>query len=356
MSTGSANILSEVSAGNNRVLWFLSPGAAILYPFLLRGFHACITAANTSAGQFKMLAWIAAAVTLTMAVIVPLIALVSATHLFAGEVSSIAELRARRVALLAVAAPPIFTILGVIFYMLGFASMDLWVFPGLWTALIITIAVSDRHTPISYPVQPAKANIRTLHGVIAAIIFLMFLGVHIGNHLAGLLGPEAHTSVMKALRSVYRTSLTEPLLMAAFLMQLLSGGYLLFKLTTKTVDRFRSFQMASGVFLFFFIISHSNAVFVFARGYLGIDPDWAFATGGTAGLIRDSWNIRLVPLYGLAVFFSLSHIAAGARVIMLAKNLKKEVADGVFIWGTALSALASIAILLGMCGLRLHFA
>ena len=56
---------------------------------------------------------------------------------------------------------------------------------------------------------------------------------------------------------------------------------------------------------------------MFARWYLGIDSDSAFATGKPPGLIPDAWNIRLVPPYGLAVFFVLSHIASGARVVLL---------------------------------------
>jgi hypothetical protein len=37
-------------------------------------------------------------------------------------------------------------------------------------------------------------------------------------------------------------------------------------------------------------------------------------TGAPAGLVKDAWNIRLVPHYWLGVFFVLAHLATGARV------------------------------------------
>ena len=87
------------------------------------------------------------------------------------------------------------------------------------------------------------------------------------------------------------------------------------------MDRFRTFQIASGIFLAAYVLGHMNSVFVFARLYLGIDSDWAFATGAPSGLIKDAWNIRLVPHYGLAVFFVLSHLAAGGRSVLLAHGV-----------------------------------
>jgi hypothetical protein len=77
------------------------------------------------------------------------------------------------------------------------------------------------------------------------------------------------------------------------------------------MDRFRTFQIASGIFLAAYVLGHMNSVFMFARL-------WAFATGAPSGLVEDAWNIRLAPHYGLAAFFVFSHLAAGGRSIMLA--------------------------------------
>ena len=40
-----------------------------------------------------------------------------------------------------------------------------------------------------------------------------------------------------------------------------------------------------------------DSVFLFARTYLGIDTGWGFATGAPTGIVKDPWNIRLLPHY-----------------------------------------------------------
>jgi len=82
---------------------------------------------------------------------------------------------------------------------------------------------------------------------------------------------------------------------------------------------------------------------------------WGFATGAPTGLVQDAWNIRLVPHYALGVFFVLSHIAAGTRVVLMNNGVRKAIADRVMIGGVSLAALIAAVIILGMCGLRLQF-
>lgn len=355
MSTTVYNLNTKSEIARSRALLFVAPLAAMIYPLPLIGFHACVTAATGAADSTAWLAWFTAGILLLLAFMVPLVSILSAMRLSAIETPTRAELLARRSALLAVASPTLFTFVGVVFYMLGISDLDKWVLAVFWGALAIAIAYSDDHTQLTPLPKLAEANIRITHGIVAMGILLIFLGFHLTNHFFGLIGPDAHTSVMKALRHIYRAPFVEPVLLTGFLFQIISGFYLAWQLTTKATDRFRTFQVASGVFLLFFIISHTNAVFILARVYLNIDSGWGFATGAPAGLIHDARNIRLLPYYWLGVFFVLSHLAAGARVVMLAHGKKKELADGVMIWGAALSALASTLILLGMCGLRLHF-
>jgi hypothetical protein len=100
------------------------------------------------------------------------------------------------------------------------------------------------------------------------------------------------------------------------------------------MDRFRTFQIASGIFLAAYVLGHMNSVFVFARLYLGIDSYCAFATGAPSGLVKDAWNIRLVPHYGLGVFFVLSHLTAGVRLIMLSHGVARRYADRFLVGST----------------------
>src|SRR5262249_1509241 len=87
-----------------------------------------------------------------------------------------------------------------------------------------------------------------------------------------------------------------------------------------------------------------------------IDSDWAFATGAPPGLIKEAWNIRLVPHYGLAVFFVLSHLAAGGRSVLLAHGVARRFADRFLIASATAAGLVAFVIMLGMCGARLSFA
>jgi hypothetical protein len=126
--------------------------------------------------------------------------------------------------------------------------------------------------------------------------------------------------------------------------------------TAAPSDRFRTFQIASGVYLAFYVLGDMDSVFIFARTYLGIDTGWDFATSAPTGLIKDPWNIRLVPHYWLGVFFVLSHLAAGTRVVMISHGASKALADRFMIASAVTAGVIATAIMLGMCGLRLQFA
>jgi hypothetical protein len=329
---------------------FIAPLAAMAYPLPLIAFHGAVEAARAGDG----FAVAAAALSLAAAFTAPIVALVCAIRLSRIESPSAAELRAQRIALLAVAAPPIFTAVGDDIYMLGNPVPDIAALAAFWAAMIAIIAAGGREpSPRSAP-RSAPARLRAAHGAVAAIL-LVFVAVHLGNHLAGLVGPDAHRSLMKSLRHIYRAPVVEPILVAGFLFMVGSGGWLAWLHSARRADGFRAFQLASGAFLLVFVTNHFNGVIVLARMYLGVDSDWSFASGAPHGLIADAWNIRLVPDYTLAVFFALAHPLAGLRVVLLAHGLRKGLADGVAAWGAALSALLAIGIVLGLCGLRLRF-
>ena len=63
-----------------------------------------------------------------------------------------------------------------------------------------------------------------------------------------------------------------------------------------------------------------------------------------------------VPHYWLGVFFVLSHLAAGTRVVMMSHGASKALADRFMIAGAVTAGVIATAIMLGMCGLRLQFA
>jgi len=331
----------------------IAPLAALSYPFILTGFNASVTTITNS--DVGVLPWLTAAVSLLLAFAVPTTALLAAMYLAEIRQPTVAQLRAKRVAFLAVAAPTLFTFIGVVLSMLGDPAPDTWFWVACWVLAVVAVLYADRNAPAPAKVEGIPVALRVAHGISALVIIGIFLALHIANHLTGLVGPSTYDAVMKIFRHVYRTELVQPLLVTLFLFQIGTGLYLAWRHTAAPSDRFRTFQIASGVYLAFYVLGHMNSVFIFARTYLGIDTGWDFATGAPTGFVKDPWNIRLVPHYWLGVFFVLSHIAVGTRAVMMAHGVSKAFADRFMIGGAVAAGIIATAIMLGMCGLRLRF-
>ncbi|KTC63567.1 hypothetical protein AO262_24360 [Pseudomonas fluorescens ABAC62] len=329
-------------------VWMVAISAAV-YPWLLDAFHWTITPVGIQGGQLAAESMLSAVLLLTAAFAMPLLCL-----MIAGSTTAAAAGYSpwgRRFALLAVTAPTVYVFFGVLTYMAGSKIPDTWIWTPAW--LLMGYWASRERKPgiIGLPRQ-SSASLRFAHGISGAIAALYVL-FHIFNHLFGLISPQAHAAVMDAGRTVYRASIIEPLLVAVMLFQILSGLRLAWTWSEANVDRYRVFQVASGVFMAVFILGHMNSVFIFARTFLEIPTDWAFATGAPNGLIHDAWNIRLVPHYALGVFFVLAHLFSGLRVVLLAHGVAMSRANRIWWLGAGFSAVVSAAILCGMTGLRL---
>jgi hypothetical protein len=339
-----------------RAVLVLPPLLALAYPFLLEGFNASVFAIlSGGGGGGGFAAWPAAIVTLVLAFAVPLVALMTAMSLAAIVVPTSAQRKAKHIAVLAVAAAPSFVFLGVVVYMLQSPVPDTWFWIAAWAAACVAVAIADNKSPATSFSATAPGWLRVAHGASAACIVVMFLSLHLTNHLFFVEGQDEYMAVMKLFRQVYRGSIAQPLLVALLLFQVAGGLYLAMRRASAPMDRFRTFQFASGVFLALYIVGHMDSVFIFARTYLGIDSDWGFATGAPTGLIKDPWNIRLVPHYGLGVFFALAHLFSGVRIVMLSHGVRNTIADRVVIGGSIAAALMATVIMLGMCGMRVSF-
>lgn len=314
--------------------------AAIGYPFLLDAFHSVVGAPGTRASAAAI---IAAAALLACMLAVPTLGLVFATRRHAGT-------GARRLAYACVVAPTVYVFLGVVQSMAGSILPDELVWCILWSAAAF-LAWSGARAPAEGRPAPAVGRWRVAHGIMGAIV-LLYVGFHIGNHLFGLIGPEAHAAVMALGRKVYRAPPIEPLLVALMLCQVASGLTLAWRWSASALDFQKTFQLASGCYLAVFILGHMNSVFLYARTYLGIPTGWAFATGAPTGLIHDAWNIRLLPHYLLGVFFVLAHLSSGLRIVLIAHGTDRTLADRIWIAGAVASAVVAVAIVVGMCGGR----
>jgi hypothetical protein len=331
------------------------PLVALLYPFALKGFNASVTRIPGSDAGAVALSWLGAAVCLALAFAVPLVAMLTAMSLSEVNWPTAAQVRAKRAALLAVAAPTLFTFIGVVLYMLHDPVPDTWLWVSCWAIALVQVLRADNDSPARPGARLVPLPLRVAHGVSALALVMIFLALHITNHLMFPAGAVTYDAVMKVFRHVYRTNILQPLVVALFLFQIGTGLFFVWRHTASPSDRFRTFQLASGVYLAFYVLGHMDSVFIFARTYLGIDTGWSFATGAPTGLVTDPWNIRLVPHYWLGVFFVLSHLAVGARGIIMAHGVNKEFADRFMIGSAIIAWIVATVIMLGMCGMRVQF-
>ena len=332
--------------GSNRakLLLLLPPFGALCYPFLLNAFHASLGSPG-----------IVGAVPLILALMVPAVGVFVALKLGAIASPTEGDLQAKRIALLTVAVPAQFTFIGVVLTLVGDPISDVSLWVALWglAGIFVMLAVFSpgvRTVPTSGEISP---RLRMAHGLSAAGVVLLFLAMHLSNHLSGLWSEATHRFLMDKFRLVYRAEFVEPFVVVLFLFLVVSGTMLTWSYTRRSADIYRTVQIASGVYLIFFVLGHMNSVFVYARTFLEIQTDWDFATGAPTGLINDAWNIRLLPHYLFGVFFALTHLILGARVVALAHSVPVTRANSLSQIGIGVAALIAIAIIIGMVGLHL---
>lgn len=322
-------------------VWLLPAVAAMAYPFFLQGFHAAISSGSG----------MAAAILLLGAFAMPLSGFAFAFRLTGAPHPTRLHVRARRLAYASIAAPPLFVFVGVAPGLVGLHLPDIAIWIAAWLAAGLYVLLAPDARVTEAPSRPI-AGWRVAHGVAAAVIacFVLF---HLTNHLFGLEGPQTHKAIMTAGRKIYRAPFIEPVLIALLLFQMASGIRLAWRWSSLRVDAYRIFQIGSGAYLAAFILAHLNSALISARTVHKIDTNWAWASGAPAGLIHDAWNIRLMPHYALGVFFILSHLASGLRVVMLAHGVSARIANRFWIVAVAGGALVSAAIIAGLCGVRI---
>ena len=330
----------------------MAPLAAMIYPFLLQASHVGVHMLTAKSAHVKPWAWPMAAFFLLAAFTVPVVAQISAMTLAKRENPTVAETRAKRVALLSVAEPALFTFIGVVFSELKTPISGKGALVVFWGIMIAIIMGSNRDATIINTKQPINFKIRVFHGVSALGILLLFLVMHLSNQFTSLAGGETYSAVMKTFRLVYRAPIIEPIIVGLFLFQIVSGLLLLKRFPAGHWGRSRTLQAASGIYLVFFLCSHLDAVFLLGRTLLNVDTGWRFASNAPIGWIQGTWSIRLVPYYYFAVFAVLSHLVVGVRVVMLGHGVDEKQANRFVIVGGIVCSIVAMLIIAGMCGVR----
>lgn len=148
-----------------------------------------------------------------------------------------------------------------------------------------------------------RARLRGLH-LCSALAIGLFLLVHMGNHLVGLQGQQAHIGYMASARSFYRNGIIEPILLALITWQAVSGLTMLIRGWKERRGKVAWLQALSGLYLAFFLLNHVGSV-IGGRAVLGLDTDFRFAA---AGFFVPPWQLFFAPYYFLAVFCLFAHI------------------------------------------------
>jgi hypothetical protein len=121
-----------------KLWWLLPPAAALLYPFTIKALYESGKLLHRVSGQGETIAWLAIAVSVGFVYGVPALGIGVAYRLGRDERTSSSELIARRLAHLVVASPPLFVLIGVVFYLLHAPSGDSVFWSILWLAALGT--------------------------------------------------------------------------------------------------------------------------------------------------------------------------------------------------------------------------
>jgi succinate dehydrogenase/fumarate reductase cytochrome b subunit len=248
--------------------------------------------------------------------------------------------RSRSIALLAAAAPPLYSWLGGLFdfqHTLPVNSLGVWYV--LWISLVLIAGAERARSDTPLPARPS--GLAFAHGCSAAIIVL-FGVAHLTNHLTGLAGGDVHISVMAALRPIYQARPVEAVLLAAIAFQILSGLRLLRPHAARGASWWDTVQVSSGAYMALFFCSHLTAA-LRARWLRGVDTNWRWLTADS--MLADPWSARLAPYYFLAVIAFGIHAGLGLRYILRERGWSPAAADRAGLVPTAVAILASIAIM-----------
>jgi hypothetical protein len=316
--------------------------AALFYPVALHALYGGGRLIRDATSMESTLsAWTVTLCAAALVYSVPAIAVWAIRVLGQEQHPTPADIRARGLAHLAFASPPLFTALGVTLFLVHSSSDHI-----AWALIWLPIVVQPRTQKMQF------RSLRTGHGLSAIAILALFLALHLANHLAAIWSTDLHKAVMDVLRSIYRQSVVQSILVGLLFFQIVSGVVLLRRRIDAADDTLGSLQTASGAYLGAFIASHLMAVFVLGRQVLHVDTNWDFAVGAPAGLIGDPWNVRLIPHYSLAVFLLCTHIACGLRAVLLGRHATLRAANRTS--GAVMAAGAMIALTITLAMLGLH--
>jgi hypothetical protein len=186
----------------------------------------------------------------------------------------------------------------------------------------------------------------------SGIVIASFLFLHLTNHLFALGGPALHITVMNLFRCVYRFFPVEILLVICVIFQVISGVALVFRKGFLKQPVYVIIQIASGLYLSFFMVYHVCAV-MFGRYLWNVNTDFYFAAG-----VANSYPSKLffIPYYTLSLvcvfaYIACAHYITGIKKINMVpvnihtrfRKMYKREAAFIFVMGAMITFLIMIS-------------
>src|ERR1044072_246106 len=167
-----------------------------------------------------------------------------------------------------------------------------------------------------------NSTLKKLHRL-SGITITSFLLLHVTNHLFALGGAALHIYVMDLFRHVYRFLPVEIVLLMCVIFQVVSGVTLVFKKGFLKQPVHVIIQIASGLYLSFFMVYHVCAVLL-GRYQWNVDTNFYFAAG-----VANSFPSKLffIPYYTLSLICVFAHIACAHYIMGIEKI--NEIPDGI---------------------------
>lgn len=188
---------------------------------------------------------------------------------------------------------------------------------------------------------------------LTAYILIVFVVVHLINHLFLIAGRETYNQVQEALNAVYRFPLLEPLLIVAVCMQVFMGLKLAIKSLRRKPKRpfwqrgfWEKAQIISGFVFAYFIIEHLIAL----AGIRWFNPQLETDFYWPASVMNGApFTYYFVPYYFLGVLAVMTHIGVGLRYVVQ-RHGKRELGNVIAIGSIVLGSGFGILIVLSLLG------
>ncbi len=345
-------LLGLSAASLHRLLLVVPSLCALAYPSLLSFLSAGLVLVHGSASPNGSIVWVSVIGSLTLALAVMLVSFVFGLTLGSPHVGRPEDFRARCVALLAFAAPSLYVGFNNVAGVLRAPSAVPVAWLIFWTLMAMIVLLGSRSSSAASAVSPVgHRRLAVAHGVSSLAILLLFVGPHIGNHLAGFWNGPVHIEIMNAVRHVYRDDIFQPILLTLIGFQILTGTVLVLRRMRVPSDLIGTIQTMSGAYVGVYFLAHMTAVF--AARHAGSDTNWNWLTRPHDSMLVSLSNLRLIAHYWVGPIAMVTHVACGLRMILLQRDASPTAANrlalaliivGVVVSSVILAALLNVHI------------